>query len=300
MGLNGVCRPEGDILLARAAARAGVPFVLSTASTNTVEDVVAAGDGEVWFQLYVLDRVAADTLVTRAWQAGCRTLVLTVDVAVNGERLRDKRSGFGVPYRYTPRVLADAMAHPSWTLRQLWHGLPELVHFRAGDGSGSVEAQAALMQRRMDASFDWDALARLRDRWPGTLVIKGILRGDDATTCAGLGVDGIIVSNHGGRQLDQSEATLDALRAVAPAVNVPVLLDGGIRCGSDVLVALARGARGVLVGRPFLYALAAGGEAGVDAMFALLREQVDTALALSGCARAAEAGTLLAAVPGPP
>jgi len=288
MGLTGVCRPDGDIILAKAAARAGVPFVLSTASTSTVEEVVAASRGEVWFQLYVLNPEAARRLAVRAWNAGCRTLVLTVDVAVNGERLRDRRNGFGVPLRYSPRLIADAARHPAWTIRQLRHGLPELAHFRAEDGSGAdaVAAQAALMQRKMDAGFDWGGLAQLRAEWPGTLLVKGILRSDAAATCARLGVDGVIVSNHGGRQLEQSIAALHAVDAVVSAVDVPVLMDGGVRSGADALVALARGARGVLIGRPFLYALAAGGSEGVDAMFAMLRRQFDTAQALAGCPRA--------------
>jgi len=213
---------------------------------------------------------------------------LTVDVAVNGDRPRDQRSGFGIPFRYTPRIVVDAALHPAWTVRQLWHGLPELAHFKAqgADGAGATAAQALLMQRKMDASFDWDALARLRDEWPGILLVKGILRTDDALLCAQRGVDGIIVSNHGGRQLEQSMAALHALDAVASAAHIPVLMDGGVRSGADVLVALARGASGVLIGRPFVYALAAGGAEGVDVMFAMLHRQLDTALALAGCPRA--------------
>ena len=288
MGLNGVCRPGGDVILAKAAARHGVPFILSTASTSMVEEVTAESQGGVWFQLYVLNREAARSLAKRAWAAGCRTLVLTVDVAVNGDRPRDRRSGFGVPFRYTPRIVADAALHPAWTLRQLLHGLPELAHFRAqgGDGANAAAAQALLMQRKMDASFDWNDLARLRDEWRGTLLVKGILRSDDAVLCEQHGIDGIIVSNHGGRQLEQSVSPLHALDAIAAAVRVPVLMDGGIRTGADVLVALARGASGVLIGRPFLYALAAAGDQGVDRMFAMLRGQLDTALALAGCPRA--------------
>jgi (S)-mandelate dehydrogenase len=263
-----------------------VPFVLSTASTDTVEDVARVSAGEVWFQLYVLDRAAARELAERAWNADCRTLVLTVDVAVNGDRLRDKRSGFGVPFRYTPRIVLDAVGHPRWSLRQLAHGLPELAHFRSGRSGGSVEAQAALMQRQMDASFDWDALSALRDSWRGDLLVKGVLHPDDTRRCLALGADGVIVSNHGGRQFEQSPSALDALATMRASIDGPLLMDSGVRSGSDVLVALALGARAVLIGRPFLYALAAAGEAGVDAMFALLREQFDRALALAGCARA--------------
>jgi len=281
MGLTGVVRPQGDLILARAAARAGIPFCLSTAATSTIEAVRRASDGELWFQLYVVQRALADRLVARAREAGCTTLVLTVDVAVNGDRVRDRRNGFGVPLRMTPRILLDGARHPVWSLRQVRQGFPQLAHFVAA-GDGDVEAQAALMARQMDASFDWAALARLRDDWRGTLIVKGIVSAEDARHCERLGVDGVVVSNHGGRQLEDAPAPIDLLPAVVDACGLPVLMDSGVRDGADVVKAMAAGAKGVLVGRPLLYALAADGERGVDAVLAMLRRQVDTTLALLG------------------
>lgn len=291
MGLTGAIRPGGDLILARQAAIAGVPYCLSTASTSSIEEVRAVSDGDVWFQLYVVERSLADSLVERARAADCGTLVLTVDVAVNGDRRRDARSGFGLPFRYTPRIVADAACHPAWATRQLLGGMPQLAHFRA-TGAQSADAQAALLHRQMDATFGWDDLRRLRDMWKGRLIVKGIMRSDDAITCESIGVDGIVVSNHGGRQFEQSPSALSALEQIAPEVQFPVLMDGGIRSGADVLTALSRGASGALIGRPLLYALAAGGEAAVAQALAMFRRQFDTAMALSGCATVADIASL--------
>ncbi|WP_343612690.1 alpha-hydroxy-acid oxidizing protein [Novosphingobium sp.] len=281
IGLTGVVRPQGDIILAKAAQKAGIPFCLSTAATSTVEEVAAASSGELWFQLYVVQRKLAEDLVRRAAAAGCTTLVLTVDVAVNGERVRDKRTGFGVPFHYTPGIMWDGATHPIWALRQVLRGFPQLAHFAAG--AGDVEAQAALMGRQMDASFDWNALSVLRDTWKGKLLVKGILDADDATHCAKLGVDGIIISNHGGRQLEDVPAPIDQLHAMRQACSLPMMVDSGIRHGSDVVKALAAGAVGAMVGRPLLYGLGARGAQGVDEVLALLRAQIDNTLALTGC-----------------
>jgi len=292
MGLAGAVRPGGDLILAGAAHRAGIPFCLSTAATSTVEEVRRVSDGEIWFQLYVVERSLADQLITRAKNAGCETLILTVDVPVNGERLRDARSGFGLPFRYTPRILWDAAMHPRWSLRLLTGGPPQLAHFRSKE-AGSADSQAALMRRQMDASFAWNDLARLRDRWKGKLLVKGVLRADDARRCELMGIDGVIVSNHGGRQLDQSPAALQATKSVAAAVSCPVLMDSGIRSGSDVLCALAHGAAAALVGRPMLHALAAHGADGVSELIALFRRQLDTAMALAGCADLSDVDQLM-------
>ncbi len=284
IGLLGVLWPGGDAILARAAADAGIPFILSTASTMTVEQVAAACDGELWFQLYVVRRDLAEALTRRALAAGCRTLVLTIDVAVNGERLRDKRSGFGVPFRPSLATLFDCARHPRWTLAQLRHGLPELAHFAAA--SDDLDAQAALMRREMDASFAWDDLKRLRDMWPGTLLVKGVLRGEDAAHCIALGVDGVILSNHGGRQLEDAPAAMTMLPEAVRTVSAPLFVDGGVRHGGDIVKALAAGASGVLVGRALLYALAADGPAGAARAIAMLKDQVRNVMALAGVARA--------------
>jgi (S)-mandelate dehydrogenase len=282
MGLNGTLWPGGDVLLARAAAKAGIPFTLSTASNTTIEEVARQVDGELWFQLYVVQRELAAQLVRRAREAGYRVLMLTVDVAVNGKRERDLRSGFAIPLRYSPRVVLDGVLHPSWALKQLAHGLPKLANFASPDAM-DVNAQAALMRRQMDASFAWDDLKSLRDAWPGTMLVKGILSADDAIRCVELGVDGVVLSNHGGRQLDDLRAPIEVLPEVVGKICAPVLLDSGIRRGADVVKALALGARAVLLGRAVLYGLAASGETGAADVLRILRDEIDTTIALLGC-----------------
>ena len=219
-GLNGALWPDGDVLLARAAARAGIPFALSTASNATIEDVANRAGGELWFQLYVVQRALAEALTKRALAAGYKTLVLTVDVPVNGKRERDMRNGFAIPFRYSPRAVLDGALHPDWLLRQLRHGLPELANF-AGAGSHDVNAQAALMNRQMDASFAWDDLKALRDAWPHTLLVKGLLRAEDAEHCIQLGVDGVVISNHGARQLEDVAAPIEKLTEFAATDRPP-------------------------------------------------------------------------------
>ena len=290
-GLNGALWPDGDVLLARAAAEAGIPFPLSTASNATIEEVAdRAGGGELWFQLYIVQRALAEALTKRALAVGYKTLVLTVDVPVNGKRERDMRNGFGVPFRYSPRVVLDSALHPGWSLRQLRHGLPELANFAGPVGGQDVNAQAALMNRQMDASFAWDDLKALRDSWPHTLLVKGLLCAEDAELCVRLGIDGVIVSNHGARQLEDVAAPVETLADFTARTDRPVLVDSGFRRGADVVKALALGARAVLLGRATLYGLAARGGAGIADVLRILRQEIDTTLALIGCARAAELG----------
>ncbi|HKR86983.1 MAG TPA: alpha-hydroxy-acid oxidizing protein [Phenylobacterium sp.] len=288
MGLTGLVRPQGDLILARCARDAGIPFCLSTASTSSIEEASREmAGGDLWFQLYVLEQRCTNALVKRAADAGVSTLVLTVDVVVNGDRRRDARNGFALPLRLSPRLAASVAAHPRWLLRQVMHGFPKAVHF-AGQAL-DIEAQMRLMRRELDPGFDWHALRRLRDQWKGTLIVKGLLRAEDVQRCHEAGIDGVILSNHGGRQLDEAPAPLDQLRSSAPPAGGVVLLDSGVRDGGDILKALALGAHGVLVGRPLLYALAAAGEAGVTHMLSLLRTQLDGRLALTGCARVRDA-----------
>ncbi|GAB7547762.1 alpha-hydroxy-acid oxidizing protein [Cupriavidus sp. 8B] len=281
MGLNGACRPDGDVMLARAAARAGIPFTLSTASNVALAEVARRAGGRLWFQLYVVQREHARALVKGALSAGYEALVLTTDVTVNGRRERDLRNGFAVPLRLTPRIVADAALHPAWTIRQCRHGLPTLPNV---DGGADAGAQAALLQRRMDASFCWDDLAALRDMWPRELYVKGILNARDAARCVALGADGVIVSNHGGRQLADLAAPISVLPEVVAAVGgAQTLVDSGFRNGRDVVKALALGARAVMLGRPLLYGLAARGETGVDEVLAMFVADIDRTLALLGC-----------------
>ena len=269
-GLNGLLSTRGDSLLAAAAATAGIPFTLSTASNETLEDIrCAAPAGEQWLQLYVMEeRRIAEQLVERAKASGCRALVLTVDVPVSGHRLRDLRNRFALPLRPTPRLLLDLLAHPRWSWRQAVHGLPRFANLLpAGTNDSSIDAGAALLARRMDRSLDWQALKWLRSLWDGPLMLKGILHADDARKAIDHAVDGVIVSNHGGRQLDAAPSAITALPRIAEAVGdrIAVFMDSGIRSGADIVRALALGARAVFVGRPVLYGLAAGGESGARA-----------------------------------
>lgn len=280
-GLNGLIRPDGDVMLARAAAKAGIPFALSTASNQSLEDVARASDGEKWFQLYVLNRELGTTLVNRAKDAGYDALILTVDAHVNGYRERDMRNGFALPAKYTPSTVIDGMLHPGWSMNFLRTGVPKLMNFETMEVT-SPEAQAALLRRQLDAGFDWDGLKWLRDLWPGRLMVKGILRTDDAKMCESLGADAVILSNHGGRQLDSNATALDRVEEVAQALDIPVFFDGGIRRGTDVLKGLSLGASMAGIGRAGLYGLAADGEAGVSRVLNILRDEMDRAMALLG------------------
>lgn len=283
-GLNGVLWPQGDLHLARAAQHNGISFALSTAANLSIDELARqVPDGDHWFQLYIVHRGLAEQLVRKALNAGYRTLVMTVDVPVNGKRERDLRSGFGLPFRYTPRVMQDIARHPRWAWTMLRHGAPQMANF-AGLDAGNVELQAALLARQMDSSFDWQALQWIRDLWPHRLLVKGILHSDDAAACAGLGVDGVILSNHGGRQIDYSISALDALPRIKTALPaLPIFVDGGIRRGSDVVKAMALGASGVLLARATLYGLACAGQTGVELAIAILRGEVDNTLANLGC-----------------
>ncbi|WP_414449899.1 alpha-hydroxy-acid oxidizing protein [Burkholderia sp. 22PA0099] len=305
-GLNGLIWPDGDIALARAAAQAGVPFAMSTASNVTLERLAGEAGGEPWFQLYVMHRALADSLAERAARAGYRTLVVTVDVPLNGKRERDLRNGFALPLRYTPRVLLDGLLHPRWSCALLANGgVPTLANVGADDGA-SVEVKAALLKRQMDASFNWQDLRRLRDRWPHRLLVKGILAADDARACLELGADGVILSNHGARQLDDAIAPIDVLAATRRACDAgehvdgrgALLMDSGIRRGADVVKALALGADAVLLGRATLYGLAVAGEAGASRVIAILKDEIDRTLAMLGCRSVAELSPAHVKAPG--
>ncbi|WEN15087.1 alpha-hydroxy-acid oxidizing protein [Rhodanobacter sp. AS-Z3] len=281
-GLNDLFWPQGDLALARSAARHGLPFVLSTAASTSIEDIARQADGEHWFQLYVVHRRLAEQLVRRALAADYTTLVLTVDVVRNGTRERDLRNRFALPLCVTPGLLWDGLTHPRWSVSVLRHGLPRLANFADIDPH-DIEMQAAVLSRSMDATFDWNGLAWLRDLWPHRLLVKGLLTAADATRCVLLGVDGVVVSNHGGRQLDDCIAPIEALADVRAATRAPILIDSGFRRGSDIAKAIALGADIVMLGRATLYGLAARGERGVDDVIGLLRAQLDSVLVQLGC-----------------
>jgi (S)-mandelate dehydrogenase len=294
-GFNGLLRPGGDVALACAAARAGIPFTLSTASNERIETVGRAAAGIKWFQLYVMgDRQVAEQMIARARQAGFSALVLTVDVPVSGNRERDVRNGFQLPFRPSAATLLNLCLHPRWLARLVLHGMPGFVNLAASeDGAASAQAQAALLSRAMDRALVWDSLKWLRTHWDGPILLKGLLSPQDAKLALRHGVDGIIVSNHGGRQLDAAPATIEVLPAIADAVEerVPLLVDSGFRRGGDIVKALGLGARAVLVGRPVLYGLASGGEVGAGAVLAILASELERSMTLIGAASIGDIGS---------
>ncbi len=285
-GLNSLVRPEGDRLLASAAAGAGIPFSLSTASNMRLEDVRAAAPGGMqWMQLYVMHREMASQIVERAQKDDYQALVLTVDVPVSGNRELDMRNGFRMPFRPTPRLAWDLVSHPRWSLRMAPRGAPDFANLTpSGNGAGSTSMQAALLARAMDRSLVWESLAWLRGLWKGPLLLKGVLHADDARMAVDHGIDGLIVSNHGGRQNDASPSAISALPRVVSAVDgrIPVFMDGGIRRGGDVAKALALGATAVFVGRPTLYGLAVGGQQGAAAVLKILADELVRSMILLG------------------
>ena len=289
-GATGLTHPDGEAAIARAAHANGTIYTQSTLSTLSIEEVHARAPGPKWFQLYVMtDRELVYDMLARATAAGHEALVLTVDVAVAGVRERDVRNGFNVPPRLTLRALGQGIMHPRWSAAFISQPLmsPGNIPYEGGAAS-----HAAYVNRQFDPTVTWDDLAMLREHWQGPIVIKGIMRADDARLAVEHGVDAIIVSNHGGRQLDHAQATIEALPAIAEAVDgrAEIYLDSGVRRGTDIIKALALGARAVLVGRPLVYGLGAAGEPGVRRAFELLRGELATALALAGYPRVSELG----------
>jgi L-lactate dehydrogenase (cytochrome) len=287
-GLARLAHVDGELAAARAAGEAGTVYTLSTGSSRTIEEVADAAKGAVWFQLYLWrDRDVIAGLVERAKAAGYGALVLTVDVPVIGRRERDLRNGMTLPPRLTRANVIDMLRHPRW-LAGLVRGSPlTFANFVdvPGRGRSAVELGQYVNVEMMNPGATWEMFSWLRTIWAGPLAIKGVLHRDDAVKAVDLGANGVIVSNHGGRQLDGAVAALDALPAVAEAVNgrADVLLDGGIRRGTDVVKALALGAKAVLIGRPYVLGLGADGTAGVAATLEVLRNELDRALALVGC-----------------
>jgi L-lactate dehydrogenase (cytochrome) len=275
---------EGEIAGARAAARAGIPFSLSTLGTRSIEEVkVANPNGRNWFQLYMWkDRERSMALVERAAAAGYDTLLVTVDVPVAGARLRDTRNGMSIPPALTLRTVLDAVPHPRW-----WFDLlsTEPLSFASLDRwPGTV---AEYLDTMFDPTVTFDDLAWIKSQWPNKLVVKGIQTLEDAKSVVDLGVDGIVLSNHGGRQLDRAPVPFHLLPTVAREVgdDTEIVLDTGIMSGADIVAAIALGARFTLVGRAYLYGLMAGGEAGVDRAITILSEQVARTMRLLGVTR---------------
>jgi len=294
-GFNGMLWPQGDLALARAASDAGIPFTLSTVSNYSLARMTTELSERIWFQLYPFkDPAAVDHLVDRAEQAGCRTLVVTTDVPVLGAREWDQRN-YRAPMQLSLRSKLDVLAHPGWLRRvMLPGGAPEFENLKEllPPGAHSALAGVRFMGTQINARLSWDDMARIRARWKGRLVLKGILCVEDARRAVEMGADGIVLSNHGGRQIDSAVSGVELLPAVSAEVGerITVLVDGGFRRGSDVLKALALGADAVMIGRPALYGLAAGGQAGVAHALGLLRAEMERTLALLGCRSLGELG----------
>ncbi len=294
IGLAGMNARRGEVQAVRAAQRAGIPFCLSTVSVCPLAEVTAAASRPIWFQLYIIrDRAFMRDLLAQAREAGCSALVFTVDLPVPGARYRDYRSGLaGAPgLAGKLRRAAQAAARPRWAYDVGLHGRPHSLGNIAPvlSGKTGLEDFFAWMGRSFDPGVTWADLDFIRSEWRGPLIVKGVLDAPDAVCAADAGADGIVVSNHGGRQLDGVPSTARALPAIADAVGdrLTVLADGGIRSGLDVVRMLALGARGVLLGRAWAYALAAGGEAGVAHMLDIVAAEMRTAMALTGVTRVA-------------
>lgn len=286
-GFTRLMQTEGEIAGASAAAAAGIPFTLSTLGTTSIEDVKAANpDGRNWFQLYVMrDREVSYDLTRRAAAAGFDTLFFTVDTPVAGARLRDKRNGFSIPPQLTPGTIINALPRPWWW----WDFLttPKLEFASLSSTGGTV---GELLDSAMDPTISFNDLEVIRGMWPGKLVIKGVQSVDDATALAKAGVDGIVLSNHGGRQLDRAPIPFHLLPDVVKEIgtDVEITLDTGIMNGADIVASIALGAKFTLIGRAYLYGLMAGGRAGVDRAIAILADEVTRTMKLLGVHSLAE------------
>ncbi len=294
IGLCGMQWGDGEILACRAAQAAGIPFCLSTMSICTIEDVAAAVDQPFWFQLYVMkDRGFVRELVARAMAAKCSALVLTVDLQVLGQRHCDLRNGMTVPPQLKIGNLVDIATKPGWALSIL-RGKRKTFGNLAGHvrGMENVRSLAQWIAGQFDPALSWKDVEWIRDLWPGTLVLKGLLDVEDAQRAAKTGATALVVSNHGGRQLDGAMSSIAALPRIVDAVGsaIEIMFDGGIRSGQDVMRALALGARSCMIGRAYLYGLGAGGEAGVTRAIEILRNELDVTMALTGVSSVREIG----------
>ena len=286
--------PGGDIAIARAAAKNGIPYCLSTSATASIESIASEAPGRLWFQAYIFKRREFTMqLIERARVCGYEGVMITVDLPVGGKRERDFRNDFSLPFRYTMRNLLDFASRPGWGLGIARHGMPVMENLIGYTQEAiSTSGLASVAGRNYDPSFDWDGLNTIRDAWPGKLIVKGVVRPQDAERLAAMGCDAVVVSNHGGRQLDGGLASLEALPAVVRAAGsrIPVMVDGGIRRGAHIVKALALGAQAVLVGRATLYGAAAAGEPGALRALEILREEFVRTMQLCGVRNVGEIG----------
>ncbi len=285
-GLTGLFHANGEMLGARAAQAFGVPFCLSTMSICSIEDVRGAVQKPFWFQVYLMrDRSFNQELLERALAANCSAIMLTVDMPVQGVRRRDAKNGLAIPPRLTLKNAFEIAMRPAWAFKVLTGKRRTFGNLEARmKGTAGLKTLSEWIAQQFDPTVTWKDIAWLRQQWPRKIIIKGILDAEDARLACEHGVDAMVVSNHGGRQLDGARSTISALPEVVEAVagRCEVLFDGGVRCGQDVLKALALGAKGCLIGKSFLYALAARGEAGVSLALDIIRKELAVSLALTG------------------
>ncbi len=285
-GLTGMQRADGEILAARAAEAFGVPFTLSTMSINSIEEVAARTTKPFWFQLYVMrDRGFIERLIDRAKAANCSALMLTLDLQILGQRHKDLKNGLSAPPKLTPASIANMLTKPRWCLGMLGATRRNFGNIVGHvDGMGSMASLSDWTAQQFDPTLDWNDVEWIKRRWGGKLILKGVLDARDARRAADTGADALIVSNHGGRQLDGAPSTIEALPGIVDAVgrDIEVWFDGGIRSGQDVIKALALGARGTLIGRAFLYGLGALGEAGVAKSLQIIARELDLTMAFCG------------------
>ena len=285
-GLTGMQHADGEILAARAAEMFGVPFTLSTMSICSIEDVAAHLKKPFWFQLYVMrDRDFIERLIDRAKAAGCSALMLTLDLQVIGQRHKDLKNGLSAPPKFTAATILDLMSKPRWCLGMLGTRRRTFGNIVGhAKGVGDLSSLSSWTAEQFDPRLNWGDVEWIKKRWGGKLILKGIMDVEDARIAADSGADSLIVSNHGGRQLDGAPSSIRALPAIAEAVGsrIEVWMDGGIRSGQDVLKAIALGAKATMIGRPFLYGLGAMGEAGVTRCLEIIRNELDLTMAFCG------------------
>lgn len=291
VGMCGAVWSNGEILACRAAQEFGVPFVLSTNALLSIEDVAKSVERNFWFQLYLQkDRGFSKELIDRAKAAGCPVLVLTMDLHVEGIRYVDAHNGLGAPPKLTPANIWSIVSHPSWAIAMLHSKRWTFGNYADRAKSGNVKDMAKLVRSQLDPSFDAKTLQWVRSLWPGRLIVKGILNPDDARMAVDSGADAVLVSNHGGRQLDSAPSTACMLPRIVKAVGgrTEVYVDSGVRSGLDILKFLGLGARACFIGRSYIYGLGAYGHAGVTKALEILREELSIAMALTGVTDATE------------
>jgi (S)-mandelate dehydrogenase len=292
-GLAGLFRRGADLMLAEAARDANVPFIMSGSSTGSIEDLGRLAPDHGWYQLYsAKDQSVSEDMIKRSADAGLRTLVFTVDVPEGSNRERNTRNGWGRPLKLTWKTKFEALRHPAWMVEWMKHGTPFFDNWAKYANSTDANKVADFVANQNRAPMSWKHVERYRELWKGNLVLKGIMHPDDAIRAHSLGVDGIMVSNHGGRQLDIAPSPLEVLPAIRDAVGdkMTVMFDGGIRRGMDAIVALCMGARFVFVGRPTLYGVTAGGTPGAAKALGIFKREIDITMAQMGATKIADLG----------